>query len=528
MSDSGHHDSLSERISYLTLSTKCAEMGLSILQFPNEILIHIISQVSNADLDSFTLTCKRIRALATAFIREHRSRQEVYREITLLNPHCAPREERTTWSHPTLMLLDLLRDDLLCYPWVFNITDYVVRNGRDDLLDVGGGDSDSDSEDGTDHSEVDRALKSSPNELGSLIEACPHFNGDEELSRGVLEGGISTTLGLLLNVLPNLRTWNIMGPTQPSPATGILKRILDKMLTTNQNPPRGSSPSLAKLESVVFDRFYKGDRSYDKWNLSAYAPLFYFPSVRNIWAKGLEESDSEDSWTYPGLQSHVQGLALEMSTMHTENFKSYLKSTQNLMSFKYIEKFRQGSRHSGCEVKEVLETLLEHAGHTLRHLNVQCWEVSEDHRQLARAGGCFLGSLKAFRVLETIQVQGNLLIEPVETREMIVTNPATARRGRACRLIDILPSSVARFMFIRERYITVEYGLADMLRGLPERKADLLPHLEVIAFCRCWSWFVTAAQVEFLDACIEAGITTFTLDEVHDKGERKYGFGWAM
>ena len=489
-------------------------MVSSILQFPNEILTDIISRVFNGDLENFTLTSRRIHALAKRSLREHRIRQDDFRCITLGAPRwlCekTPGKKPTAWTHPTLMLLDLVRDDLLYYPWVLTIN-HCAYESVEWYEDLYGLNSEADSDSDTDrYSDVDRALRSFADEFKPLIKACTYFNKDEELSRGVLEGEIGATLGLLLNVLPNLRTLDITAYSERSSGTRIrvLNRVLDRMLNKSSKPARGSMPSLGKLETVIF----KGRDSeldiINKSNLSSYTSLLHFPSIRYFFVKNLRAM--EDGWTYPGHQSHISRIEFDMSTMNNENLKIFLKTTHKLLNFKFQEGSRVLSAPSGSQVKEIAQTVLEQAGHRLRHLDI----LSCDHRgQLARAGAFFLGTLRAFRVLETIQINGSMLVEPVETRGRIYMDPATARSGQTRRFTDIFPSSIVRIKLVAETCVNglgIGGDVAVMLQGLPERKTDLLPHLEVVVFELDEHLNMTTVESGLLHACNKIGVKILT------------------
>ena len=89
-------------------------MAPSLLQLPYELFANIFPSVPNSDLENFTLTCKRIHALATKPLQEHGSRQNDFGRIAYGYPKV---KGEPSWVHPTLMLLDLFHDDLLYYPW---------------------------------------------------------------------------------------------------------------------------------------------------------------------------------------------------------------------------------------------------------------------------------------------------------------------------------------------------------------------------------------------------------------------------
>ena len=483
-------------------------MAISLLSFPNEILILIISQISNADLDNFTSACQRFQALGADTLREHRIRKQVFTHISCGN-HIRLDEnwmvgKEKTWGHPTLMLRDLIRDDLLCYPTTFSFND---PGSYDAFCDDYDSDSDSvsDSENGTDRcSEVDRALKSFAKDVQPLIEMCPCFDGNEDLSRGVLGGDIGATLGLLLNVLPNLRRLKIADFRERSLGEGSLKRILDNMLITSQNPQEGSTPPLSKLKSVIFKRHGTEVYKPDNVSLSTFAPLFYFPSMRVFRADYLRAN--EDSWTYPGVLSHINRLEFYMSTINDKDLKTCLKATQDLMHFEYVGDCDVLYGQSRPPIRELTQTVLEQVGYTLRYLDIQCWA---DHYNLCRAGGHFVGFLKAFRVLETVQVGGSMFVEPVETTDRIFADPVSTRKGRTRRLIDILPPSVVRITFNSEIGFPgsgIEGDVATMLQSLPESKADLLPHLELVTFDLNEPEETIIIDSELLHNCDKAGV----------------------
>ena len=491
-------------------------MVLSILQLPNEILANIISRVLNGDLENFTLACKRLHALASRPLRAHRARQHSLKRISLGVPRWL--SEGPAWRYPTSMLLDLLRGDLFYYPWALTIDSLAwesdgLYEGLHKLDSVPYYETDTGINFG-----VDRSLTTFAEDIKPLLKACPYFDEDEDLSRAVLEKDVGATLGLLLNILPNLRALYITGFTEGD--TGSLKRIFESMLTSSQNPAREPAPFFGKLESVIFVGRRQWNQGGDSLDLSTYAPLLYFPSVRYLHIHRLDVSD--DSWTYPGVLSHITRLEIVRSTISVEALKSFLKTTQNLQHFEYYDNTWHGPLRS--RIKEITQTVLEQVGHGLRYLEILCLHEGE----LGRAGAFSMGSLKAFRVLETIKISGSTLVEPVETRDRIYSDPATARSGQTRRLTDILPSSVVRVTIVSEIGVTDRYEIGGdvvmMLRGLPENKADLLPNLEVVVFafnndyCSIRHSTMITVQSEILRACKQVGIKILT--DVELTGEK--------
>ena len=474
-------------------------MAISLLSFPNEILIHIISRISNADLDNFTSTCKIVRVLAAGALREHRIRQKVFAHISFGKQTLLGEDEKeTTWDHPNLMLRSLIRNDLLCYPITLSVSD-PPHQGH------GWVDGDSESENDTDRGTgVNSVLKSFAKEIEPLVKMCSVFDGNQNLSRDVLEGDINATLGLLLNILPKLRKLRIKHDSESLLGTGSLKRILDSMLTSTQESQQGSKPSLSKLESVIFDGRDTAFDRVDNWDLSAYASLFHFPSMRLFRTEYLR--DGQDCWVYPEVQSHIDRLEFHLSIINVRNLQTCLKATQNLLHFEYWGNCGVRYGQSRPRVRELAQTVLDQAGHSLRYLEIQCWA---DHEWLARAGGHFVGSLKAFRVLDTIKVGSSMFVEPVETRDVIFADSVSARKGRTCRLIDVLPSSVGRITFTNEMCFNgsgIEGDVATMLQLLPQNKAELLPHLELVTFELEAPQEGTIIDPELLYTCDKAGV----------------------
>ena len=186
-------------------------MSLPLLEFPNEVVLGIISFTANADLDNFTSTCTAVRNLAAGALSKHQKRKRVYSAVTYGDRDI--NDEKTTWIHPTLMLRDLLAHDLLFYPTEISINnhledDFEWDDGRD-YDDKGNLKRHGEHE--VRYSDVDRALESFPRNIGPLVRMCPYMNGHNHLISGVLEEGcIGATLGFLITLLPNLTTLNVV------------------------------------------------------------------------------------------------------------------------------------------------------------------------------------------------------------------------------------------------------------------------------------------------------------------------------
>lgn len=110
-------------------------MSFSLLDFPNEVLLHAVGLVSNADLEKFALTCKTIHSLAGDFLHNHRERKKQYANITYGDPKIT--RDNTTWVRPTLMLRGLLNKYRMCCPTAVSINDHACEGTKwDDGRDI--------------------------------------------------------------------------------------------------------------------------------------------------------------------------------------------------------------------------------------------------------------------------------------------------------------------------------------------------------------------------------------------------------
>ncbi len=476
-------------------------MARSILCLPNEVLLHIIEGIPNADLDSFTSSCKLLHNLAYNVLRDHQMRKRTYSSITYGNPE--RNEKATTWIHPTLMLRDLQRDDLLCYPTKLSVNDH--RNegaewddGRDHPV--------SDDPNGLNYkSKVDYALEHFPKHIGPLVKACPYINGDKALTNAILEDGdIGATLGLLLNILPRLTDLMITDYNGSSDGGVNFKRILDRMVIDSNSSMSGAQGeyrnSGCKLNNITLTRSDEG-ASFDKWDLSMHAPLFYTPSMRSIRVEYLRAH--EEVWNHPGLRSRLEILDIYRPATDIKSLNTYLGASENLTDFCYDTGIFGGGHFL---LISLVRSLAVHTSHSLRRLKLghECFVLPFN-----RLGGLFIGSLRMFQVLQSIQVEGVMLIKPVEAEANLTLELDDWRPGNPQQLTNMLPASLISLTLrsTAESYRSQDMTNAiHMLRDLPARKAEALPNLKVI---RLESGFPGLEEdgVMLLRACGEAGVT---------------------
>ena len=480
--------------------------GLVLLDLPNEVLFQIINRTRNADLDSFTSTCKLIRKLAASVLQDHGERKKTYGSITYGDPNASKNNGRMTWIHPTLMLRDLLLDDLLSYPSELSINyNFEWYDGR--LFSDSGISSEANYQ-----SEVYSVLETFSEDVGPLVQACPYVNGDEELTSAILkEGNIGATLGLLLNVLPNLTHLEITDYDEESASYLNLKQILDRMARARndrkKNNEKTCTQPVCKLRHITFTRSDKGILG-DSINLARYAALFYFPSVRFIRVEYLR--NGREIWNYPAHHSHIEGLDFYDPQTNIESLETYVKDIQSLRHFRYHTE-DDFTLLRFC-MEPIVQKLLRYAGHSLRRLDLRDGVYDVD---FARAGGRFIGSLKAFQVLETVRIGDTMFIESVKTDDKLITEWEAAKLGRPRQLIDMLPSSIVRILIhsdLRGPYLPDPDVAIAMLENLPERKVELLPNLETVDF----EYSIVRdeeGELALLRACREAGVEIRSQDK---------------
>ena len=488
-------------------------MACLLLGLPNELLLQIIHSVANADLDSFTSTCKTLRSLADDALRGHRARKAMYAHITYGDPE--ENDPRTTWVHPTLILRDLLRDDLFSYPRTFSINDHTYEGAEwDDGRVYSGIDRECV---GDRHSEVYHALQELPDDVGPLVKVCPYINRDDDLIRGILEeGDIGATLGLLISLLPNLTGLEITDYNDGSDGIANLKQILDEMLNFNVdaiNLNHGESTyPICKLRELSITRSDQGSHG-DDWDISMYAPLFYLPSMQSISVGYLRTAG--ELWSYSGHHSCLKRLSLQSANMDLQSFETYTKDIENLHELRLSLKATSGIHGPNLlPVGQAIQALLSSAGHSLRHLEVGTAKCTPPRYS---ANYPYTGSLRGFQVLETVKIPAYMLIAPLQRSEDL----GTASLDHPSRLIDYFPPSLVRITFTGNlsrlpglKLISNTQIIIDMLQELPETKSEFLPLLESVVFEYIVSSF-RYRDLDLLRQCREVGV--IVADRGHEK-----------
>ncbi len=471
------------------------------LCLPNEVLLHIIDGIPNADLDNFTSSCKLIHSLAYNVLRDHQKRKRTYSSITYGYP--VRNGEASTWSHPTLMLRDLQRDDLLCYSTMLSI------NGHDYEGDGGRYYSVNDVSNGVDcNSEVDYALEHFPKDIGPLVKACPYIDGDEELTNAFLEDGDSgATLALLLNILPRLTDLEVTEYCEASDGGVNLRQILDRMVSDSNSSMSGaqgeSKNSGCNLKNIRLVYSNEGLAPEGGWSSSMHPPLFYTPSVRSIHIECL--SSHKEVWNYPGLRSRVERLDFYRPSTDIKSMETYLGAVTNLADFRYVSGYVNVPDGHDLLLIDLVRLLAVHAGHSLRHL-----ELRDEY--VVGGGVLFLGSLRTFQVLQSIKTEVAMLIQALETEDIHQVHGG--RPGSTQQLADTLPASLIYLTLCSTWKSHRSLDMTDFIQtpqDLPTRKIEALPGLRAINLeFRCPRF--KKDEMALLRACGEAGVTMSDCD----------------
>ena len=371
-------------------------------------------------------------------------------------------------------------------------------------------------------SDVYHVLQAFPDDVGPLVKDRLYINGDDELMRGILEeGDIGATLGLLINLLPNLAALGITNYNYGSNGIWKFRRILDNMVASavensNNNSVRSTNPT-CKLREVNITRSDPVYRT-PSWSLSMYAPLFYLPSMQSISVEYLKTS--MDIFYYHGHHSsRLNRLCLQSSKIDLQSFRTYTKDIENLQELRLsLQPTSTIEFINRLPIGQAIQALLSSAGHSLRHLEIADTVCNPG---LSRAICPYIGSLREFQVLETIRVAAYMFIAPSQRQGDQYLNTATASLDHPSSLADCFPPSVVRITFTGDRsylpgleLVADTQIIVDMLQDLPDKKAEFLPLLESVVFEYIVSSF-RYRDLDLLRQCREVGVT------ITDRGQEK-------
>ncbi|KAL8794055.1 MAG: hypothetical protein Q9195_003355 [Heterodermia aff. obscurata] len=444
-----------------------------LLGLPNEVLLTIIDHIPNADLDSFTSTCKLVRNVAAHALYQHEQRKRRYRHITYGDPDVTG--DNATWVHPTLMLCGLLQHDLMCYPIELHINDRAVEAVTwDDGRDIYDGYAEYLHDKGCEprYSDVDKALERFNKDVEKLVRACPYLQDDTvDLAQAILnEGEIGATLGFLLTLLQNLKILHVTDYDLENSRKTLwsMKTIMDNLLNVSRASSRSSTyfQPLGQLREIIFSCTDNSEDA-ETYSLAKYAPFFYLPSMRTIQLFDIRAES--DTWDYPESHSNIENLSIYRSGGDKQSVRNYLKHTSHLRSFEYTCNSRLGILPLGDRFQYMIDKLLKYACASLHHLHIA--DVFFDINFYGDP--YFLTQLKDFQVLKSIDIRVERLWgTKKELRDPQSNSPNVS-------LMEILPSSVEQAVF--GDCLHRVKALAS-LQELSKKDKAQLPHLKSVRF----------------------------------------------
>lgn len=343
------------------------------------------------------------------------------------------------------------------------------------------------------------------------LEQCPYIQR-KELEKWVLSPHrdsewFDTTLALLLTLLPNLQSIFIDGLRTYTHRTEYL---LNQIALANQ-ASKGEDHALSRLVSL--DQTYEAGGHYSNVPIDFYLPLTGLPSVRRISGErvkrgsqytnfsSIQDSFEDAEGVSRMFNSGITNIKLAHSWISSLGFENVLGRIGALQDFEYEYAYLSyTSGLPGFEPRKIASSLLAHAGHSLRSLNLTAQGINRvgfhsngnlpDRSgigKIARRGCVFVGSLRQFQVLETVRVNNAMLIEKIHS---IDTNGKTSKVHH--RLIDLLPSSIEKLFLVGDLDSCSSDQIFDdlveskahgrMFDNLAESKRHILPRLEETNF----------------------------------------------
>lgn len=443
----------------------------SLLSLPTEMLQGIIDRANPDDLINFSVCCKKIKGAAERRLRKHRERIKTYSKLRYSG--CFKHEDA---KHPVKLLREICLDEhVALYPRGLSITCCEVPDDLDDFEN--------------DENLWETALLAKQQDRETVREVFDEFESviDEKLSKALCyndknisiwrqrlkRGARSTILCLLLLLLPNLEQIHL---TNFECEGEVLGNMLGLIAEGIHDPDAHSGPvALTKLSKVSVEG---PEEEYGGCQILA--PFAALPSLRTLTAKSLfGDSESlpnlEDlKWPYEQNISGLTVLNLQSSCLSAASFCGLLGGIKALKSFTYD--------HDGpieldyaypFPVDEIIDTLLEHAKASLECVAFTGFEP------WYRRGDYDRCSFKDFKVLKHIRIHTGFYLKDKDNYQHWEEERFRDWYDDIERLVDILPASV-RSIELDGPVDTL--AMTTLLKELPERKAESVPHLKSINF----------------------------------------------
>ena len=461
----------------------------SLLVLPTEMLQNIIDRVSPDDLVNFTVCCEALKGAAERRLLEHRERIKVYSELRYNGCFRHGNDD-----HPVQLLREIFIDEHTAfYPRILTI---MCGEYPEDCVDF-----DEPSETALLLKDLDRNIvREVFEEFESAIDEklskvlCYNDNNINAWHQELKGGARSAVLCLLLLFLPNLEELHFSNFECEGV---ILKSMLDWIAEENHDPfILSGNTALTKLSKVSL-------KVPEEWftPCQLLVPFVALPSLRTLSAN-LVLGDSKYweklgdlEWPY---EQHVSGLTvldLQSSCVSAASFSRLLGGIKGLKSFAYDFHGDGYDDYGGVPMCSIIGMLLEHAKHSLESVKftgLSDGYCKDDHgsgsfrgfmalQQIRMHSGYYLKDVKAYVGYDEKEHERYKKGESVSDYEKIFS----LWYDDVQRLVDLLPASVTSVEIDGN---VDAAGIHTLLKELPKRKAQCVPHLKSINFTGYPPW----------------------------------------
>lgn len=356
---------------------------------PNELLEQIIDYTHGDDLVNLATTGRHIHELSQPALERHRELQKRYRKIST---HAVSKNflEQKNFLEP--ITTDIIKDPLIgLYVTSLRIEGWFTSWTTEDLDPY--------------LPKHERYSETTISILHKAVHDNVHLCEQDKISwlLHIETGDEGPVVALLLLLLPNLhklyiRTQHAL--TLQSNDCSCLYTVLESAL--KKGP---SVPPLPRLDSVELESY--GDQSFH--TLRRFVQL---PSLRIMRGCALRARIDEENLMHTSTESvNIKALILRECDIDTTLIASTIECTKSLECFSYSAihaHVGQWNLQTQPDPYWIRSTLLAHARDTLRFLQFLPHAISVK-RIPPNSAHHYLGSLRGFRVLETLSVDFLLL-----------------------------------------------------------------------------------------------------------------------
>lgn len=413
-----------------------------------ELVLGILEDVLPDDLESISLTSKRIYELAIPQLQEHRSLRKKYTSFKNMVEY-----KPNNWHDPGGLLADLL-----CKILTDAKTGHYVKHIDLDMWNFGGKDGwkpDAVFENPfiTRRTQPQQEFKTNMEmieEAVRAVEIIPSEDVDDWLHQ-IRRGNEDPLVALLLLHAPKLQTLKFIVPYVGSESSYLLSII---QRVTKQGPKARLYP--AHLRNV---EMYCAEAWQSLEFVKAFMSLPLLASIRTDSLFVDDRTYENSSGTLP-QPSNVTDMSFRSGFLPEKAFSELLRGVNNLKSFAYNFRhlWRDEEHQPPFDCATVLSSLEANACHTLETLGLGAEEIETSQ----------VAPVRQFRVLREIELQ--------TLRCFAVTS------SKAPNLISLLPPSLERLAMSwyktpsRHGVETLVEAILDLVRG---SKTEL-PHLRTL------------------------------------------------